>query len=163
MSNILEYKGYHSKIEFDINDKVLRGKIEGINDLILFESGDIENIEFEFHNAVDDYLEFCKEVGKEPDKEYKGSFNIRINPLLHKKISLIALRNGESLNSTVERAIADFVSEEHQLNKKIHQDLEQLTKVINTEVKYVNSGQVKNVDINISRDFNMIYREGMKH
>lgn len=28
----------------------------------------IENIEKEFRNAVDDYLDFCKEVGKEPER-----------------------------------------------------------------------------------------------
>ena len=64
---------------------MLRGKIEGINDFVNFEYADIQNVEKEFHEAVDDYLEFCKEVGKEPDKEYKGSFNVRISLELHKK------------------------------------------------------------------------------
>lgn len=63
-SNILEYKGYHTKIEFDTETYTLRGKIEGINDLVNFESSDGSRIEKEFHDAVDDYLEFCKEVGK---------------------------------------------------------------------------------------------------
>lgn len=80
--NILEYKGYHTKIEFDSEELVLRGKIEGINDLVNFECENIQDIEKEFHEAVDDYLEFCKEVGK----EYKGSFNVRINPQLHKQL-----------------------------------------------------------------------------
>ena len=84
-NNMIEYKGYHSTVEFDAETYTLRGKIEGINDLVTFESRDVSSIELEFHNAVDDYLEFCKEVGKEPDKEYKGSFNIRITPELHKK------------------------------------------------------------------------------
>ena len=64
---------------------MLRGEIEGINDFVNFECADIQNVEKEFHEAVDDYLEFCKEVGKEPDKEYKGSFNVRISLELHKK------------------------------------------------------------------------------
>ena len=101
--NILEYKGYHTTIEFDVETYVLRGKIEGINDFVNFESNDPKAIEQEFHAAVDDYLEFCQEVGKEPDKEYKGTFNIRIQPKLHKKAALLALKNGESLNTTVEK------------------------------------------------------------
>ena len=72
MKNLMEYKGYHTKIEFDAESMSLRGKIEGINDYIDFESEDISNIEKEFHAAVDDYLKFCKEVGKDPEKEYKG-------------------------------------------------------------------------------------------
>ena len=44
MGNIMEYKGYHTKIEFDAESKTLRGKIEGINDYIDFEASDILNI-----------------------------------------------------------------------------------------------------------------------
>lgn len=107
--NILEYKGYRSKIEFDSEDCVLRGKIEGIKDLVTFESASIYEIEQEFHSAVDDYLEFCKEVGKEPDKEYRGTFNVRISPELHRKLVFFAMKKGETLNASVEKAIAQYV------------------------------------------------------
>jgi len=68
MSNIMEYKGYYTRIEFDADTKLLHGKIEDINDLVTFESKDSSCIESEFHAVVDDYLDFCKEVGKEPEK-----------------------------------------------------------------------------------------------
>ena len=110
MKNLLEYKGYHAKIEFDSEDLVLRGKIEGIKDLVNFESTDISTVEEEFHAAVDDYLEFCKEVGKEPDKEYRGTFNIRISPDLHKKLAIVAMQNGDTLNATGEKAIVNYVT-----------------------------------------------------
>jgi predicted HicB family RNase H-like nuclease len=87
----------------------LRGKIEGINDYVDFEAGDVSSIEVEFHSAVDDYLEFCKEVGKDPEKEYKGTFNVRISPILHKKLALCAFMDGCSLNAEVEKAVAAFV------------------------------------------------------
>lgn len=109
MKSILEYKGYHTRIEFDSEALLLRGKIEGIKDFVNFESADINAIEDEFHNAVDEYLEFCKEVGKEPDKEYKGTFNIRISPELHKQLAIVAIKNGDTLNATVEKAIAKYV------------------------------------------------------
>ena len=112
MKNVMEYKGYHTKIEFDAETRTLRGKIEGINDFVDFEAEDISNVENEFHSAVDDYLEFCKEVGKSPEKEYKGSFNVRISPDLHKKLALCALMDGRSLNAEVEAAISGFVKEE---------------------------------------------------
>lgn len=110
MKNVLEYKGYHTKIEFDSESLVLRGKIEGIRDFVNFESTDVSSVEEEFHAAVDDYLNFCREVGKEPDKEYKGSFNIRISPDLHKKLMVVAIQNGDSLNATVEKAIKEYVT-----------------------------------------------------
>ena len=111
-NDVMEYKGYHTRIEFDSVSKVLHGKIEGINDLITFESDSVSEIESEFHKAVDDYLKFCEEIGQEPDKEYKGTFNIRITPELHKKLVEISFMNNESLNNTVERAIDFYVHSE---------------------------------------------------
>lgn len=114
-SNVLEYKGYHTKVEFDSEDLVLRGKIEGINDLVNFECEDIRNVENEFHKAVDDYLDFCREVGKTPEKEYKGTFNVRIAPELHKKLTVTAMLNGDTLNTSVEKAIRQYVEEKSAL------------------------------------------------
>ena len=108
-NNILEYKGYHAKVEFDAEALILRGKIEGINDLVDFESADINEIRKEFESAVDDYLEFCKEVGKDPDKEYKGSFNVRVNPELHRRLANYAFSKDISLNAAVEEAIKEYL------------------------------------------------------
>ena len=110
--DVLEYKGYHTRIEFDSQSKVLHGKIEGINDLVTFESDSVAKIEDEFHKAVDDYLAFCEDIGQNPDKEYKGSFNIRITPELHKRLVEISFYQNETLNSTVEKAIDYYVQNE---------------------------------------------------
>lgn len=68
--NIIEYKGYRTKIEYSHEDKVLFGKIEGIDDLVNFESDSAKEIEKEFRLAVDYYLGLCSEIGKSPDKAY---------------------------------------------------------------------------------------------
>lgn len=60
---------------------------------------------------MDDYLDFCREVGKKPEKEYKGTFNVRINPELHKKLTIAAMINGDTLNTSVEKAIRQYVEE----------------------------------------------------
>lgn len=104
-NNILEYKGYFTKIEYSAEDKVLYGKIEGINDLVNFESDSLDQIETEFHQAVDDYLAFCKDLGQEPNKPYKGLFNVRISPELHRKAAITASLHGETLNAFVANAI----------------------------------------------------------
>ena len=112
LNDVLEYKGYHSRVEFDSTSMVLHGKIEGINDLVTFESDNLLEIESEFHKAVDDYLNFCDDIGQEPDKEYKGSFNVRITPELHKRLVEISFFNDESLNNSVEKAIDMYVQSE---------------------------------------------------
>ncbi|MBE6938283.1 MAG: type II toxin-antitoxin system HicB family antitoxin [Ruminococcaceae bacterium] len=109
MKNILEYKGYYAKIEYSVEDHVLYGKIEGIKDLVNFESDSVDNIEKEFQSAVDDYLDLCRELGQEPDKAYSGTFNIRISPELHRAVAMQAIKNGVSLNNTVETALDQYV------------------------------------------------------
>ena len=95
-NNILEYKGYYTRIEYSAEDHVLFGKIEGIKDLVTFECENLSNVEAEFHEAVDDYLSFCKDLGESPDKPYKGMFNVRIPPELHRKAAMAAEMSGET-------------------------------------------------------------------
>lgn len=128
--NVLEYKGYHTNVEFDAESFKLRGKIEGINDYVDFEAENPQDVENEFHLAVDDYLEFCAEIGKNPEKEYKGTFNVRIDPELHKQIACLASKNGESLNSAVEKAIKSYIVNEAVTNSQLKQSIDILSDAI---------------------------------
>ena len=65
----LTYKGYFTVIKFEAEDKVLHGKIEGIDDLVTFESDSAKEIQKEFHDAVDDWLEFRKEIDNEVESK----------------------------------------------------------------------------------------------
>ena len=109
MKNVLEYKGYFAKIEYSAEDMILYGKIEGIRDLINFECSDPTQIEQEFHNAVDDYLELCEDLGVSPNKAYSGTFNVRINPEIHRTAAMTAEKRGLSLNQLVAQAIEDYI------------------------------------------------------
>ena len=90
-----------------------------------FQTSNIADVEKEFHCAVDDYLIFCSEVGKEPEREYKGTFNVRIKPELHKKLAFKALEDDDSLNKAVEKAIAVYLSygRANDINKDIKRSL----------------------------------------
>lgn len=107
----LIYKGYYTEIHYSEEDKVLFGKIEGIADLVNFESDSARNIEEEFHKSVNEYLAYCEEVGKSPDKPYKGSFNVRINPELHKQAALYAAMRDKTLNTVVSEAIEGYLQQ----------------------------------------------------
>ncbi|MHB8963569.1 MAG: type II toxin-antitoxin system HicB family antitoxin [Saccharofermentanales bacterium] len=105
MNHLLEYQGFHAKIEFNADDGMLFGTILGIDDCITFEGESTDEIRTAFHEAVEDYVEMCNKVGKIPMKHYKGSFNVRVSPDVHKSADLAAKRAGISLNQFVERAI----------------------------------------------------------
>ena len=58
---------------------------------------------------MDDYLILCEEEGTAPEIAYKGSFNVRISPELHKQAIIAATAGHMSLNSFVERSIQQAV------------------------------------------------------
>lgn len=105
MSNTIEYKGYIGSIEFSEEDARFFGKVLGIRALISYEGEDAHSLIEDFHGAVDDYLAFCEAEGIRPEKAYKGSFNIRISPELHKQAVVAAMSKQMSLNSFVEASI----------------------------------------------------------
>ena len=109
MKTYLEYKGYIGTVALSVEDRCFFGKIQGINDLITFEGDSVDALEAAFREAVDDYLSFCEECHIEPDKAYKGQFNVRVSPELHKKIATEAIKNDISLNQMVEKAISSYI------------------------------------------------------
>lgn len=113
MSNILEYKGYKGRVTFSAEDMVFHGTIEYINDLVTFEATSVEELEKEFKTAVDDYLETCRKLNIEPQKTFKGTFNVRIAPELHKKAAFLASKRNLSLNRLVEEAIRHELTGNH--------------------------------------------------
>lgn len=110
MKSMLEYRGYHAKIEFDAEDMILVGSVFGVSDSLNFHGKSTDEITEMFHQTIDNYLELCAELGKQPDKEFKGSFNVRIDPALHRQAALKAEHGDMTLNQFVEQAIRSAVS-----------------------------------------------------
>ncbi len=110
MSSLMEYKGYVGSAEFSAEDSVFFGKVQGVRALISYEGTTVTELETGFRAAVDDYLELCAAEGKEPEKGYKGTFNVRISPELHKKAAIAALSEKITLNRFVERSIEQAVN-----------------------------------------------------
>ena len=105
MNNIMEYKGYVGSVEFSEEDGLFYGKVMGICALISYEGTTAHELVDDFHGAIEDYPALCEAEGKEPEKAYKGSFNVRISPELHKQAAIFATTHGISLNSFVENAL----------------------------------------------------------
>lgn len=110
MNDILEYKTYYAEVHFSAEDEVFHGKIIGINDLVNFEGTTVKELKKAFHEAVDDYLDVCNELGKEPEKTYKGSFNVRIPSELHRQAARHATLKKMTLNDFVRHAIDSVIS-----------------------------------------------------
>ena len=105
MTDKLKFRNFIGSVHFSAEDEVFYGRIEGINDLVTFEASTVSKLKKAFKDAVEDYVELCKEAGKEIFKSFKGSFNVRVNPELHSKAFEHAVLEGKTLNQFVKEAI----------------------------------------------------------
>ena len=105
MSDMLEHRGYLGSVRYSDEDEVLHGRLEFIRDLVTYEGEDVKSLKRAFEEAVDDYLEFCEELGRDPDVPLKGSFNVRPGRDIHRRAMMYAHREGMSLNAVVTQAL----------------------------------------------------------
>lgn len=122
--DILKYKDYEGTAELDMSRRVCRGKILFIDDLVTYEARSPAELQREFEVAVDDYIETCAALGREPQKPLKGQFNVRIPPALHKAAVLRALADNVSLNDVVVRALDAFVNVRADINHNVRVTLD---------------------------------------
>lgn len=109
MHNTMKYKTYVGSVEFSEAKECFFGNVLGIRKDISYEGEDVRSLIRNFHEAVDDYLADCSEAGTEPEKAYKGTFNVRVSENLHREAALYGLNNNMSLNSVVENAMQNMV------------------------------------------------------
>uniref|UniRef100_UPI0011A8795C type II toxin-antitoxin system HicB family antitoxin n=2 Tax=Yersiniaceae TaxID=1903411 RepID=UPI0011A8795C len=78
--NTMTYKNYAAKIEYSDEDQCLIGHIAGIRDVIGFHADNVADLRIAFEEAVDDYLSYCAEQGREPQRPASGKISLRIPP-----------------------------------------------------------------------------------
>jgi len=105
MNNILTYKGFIGSVNFSTDDNVFFGKLEGINDLITFEGETVQELKNAFYYMVDKHIKDCEVENIPVEKSYKGSFNIRLTPDLHRRAAIAAKIHGTTLNAFVKDSI----------------------------------------------------------
>lgn len=95
--------------EFSEEDEIFFGKVLGIRSLISYEGDNAKDLIADFHNSVDEYLKWCEDEGRKPEKAYKGSFNIRISPKLHKQLVICAMSHDMTLNGYIQEILEKAV------------------------------------------------------
>lgn len=107
--NSLDYKGYLGTFAFDEDAEVFHGRVVGLRDVVTFEGQSVEELKKALADSVEDYLQFCRERGEEPEKPLSGKFVLRIDPALHRAIAAAAEREGKSLNGWVKEQLVDAI------------------------------------------------------
>ena len=101
----MTYKGYSARVEYDDEDGIFTGRIAGIRDGVGFHADSVAELREAFHEAVEDYLETCARIGKEPQKAFSGQMMFRVNPEVHRKAAVAAELAGKSLNQWAEEVL----------------------------------------------------------
>ena len=122
MNNLLQYKTYYASVHFSASDDVFSGKILAIDDLVNFEGTSVKELKSAFETAVEDYLNTCEQIGKNPDKTYKGRFNVRVPSNLHRDASLFAAFHNMTLNEFVKTALSFTLEHKDQIIRAIGND-----------------------------------------
>ena len=112
MKDAIHYKGYVGSVSFSQEDELFHGRVEGVRALLSFEGRSATELIGDFRDTIDEYLAYCAGRGQEPERPYKGSFNVRVGPEVHRRAAETAARRGMSLNAFVENAIRRNIEKE---------------------------------------------------
>ena len=115
MENYLKHKDYFGSVEFSSMDNILYGSIIGINDLVTYEAESVEELKKAFVESVEDYLETCNALGKEPNKFFKGVFNVRTSRAVHTYLAILAEKKKMKLNEVVNKAFDFLIKNENEV------------------------------------------------
>ena len=106
MDNVMKYKGYWAKIKYSDDDECFWGEIEGLkNTSITFEGETVKELKKDFKDAINHYLSVCKATHTEPEKQCKGSLNVRLGTELHNQAKMKSIEKNISINELIKEAV----------------------------------------------------------
>lgn len=110
MKNIMKYKGYWAEVQYSDEDECFCGSIEGLkNDSITFEGETVKELKKDFRDAINHYIEACKQTNSEPEKQCKGSLNVRLGVELHNKAKMKSIEKHISINELIKEAVVLYL------------------------------------------------------
>lgn len=105
----MKYKGYHGQVNYDEDAKLFHGEVVGLRDVITFQGTSVDELEQAFKDSVDEYLDFCKELGRAPEKPFSGKLILRLPPEIHERAAYQAKCSGLSLNAWITHGIQQLL------------------------------------------------------
>lgn len=101
MKNTLSYKGYLGTVNFDSEDRIFHGRVIGISDVIGFEGDTVNELESDFQNGVDDYIETCRDIGKIPETPFSDKIVLDMPPDLYAAVARQASQNQKPIDAWI--------------------------------------------------------------
>ncbi len=109
---MMKYKSYSASIEFDEEAEIFHGEVEGIRAVVTFQAKSAPELKQAFYDSIDDYLAWCSEENRVPDKPFSGNFPVRTSAELHRDAFMTAKSSGKTFNLWVIDQIRKGVEDE---------------------------------------------------
>ena len=93
--------GYVARVELDEEVGLFHGEVINARDVLTFQGRTLDELRAAFADTIADYVEWCRERGKQPERPYSGNFTVRVSPELHRRIAAAAAREGKSVNAFI--------------------------------------------------------------
>ncbi|MBX9744381.1 MAG: type II toxin-antitoxin system HicB family antitoxin [Chlamydiales bacterium] len=106
----MKYKAYQGQVTYDEEAKIFHGEVIGLRDVVTFQGTSVDELEQSFKDSVDEYLSFCKELGRTPEKPFSGNLMLRLPPELHERAAYEARCSGVSLNAWLKQGVQKLLS-----------------------------------------------------
>ncbi|HUP07465.1 MAG TPA: type II toxin-antitoxin system HicB family antitoxin [Caldimonas sp.] len=107
--NMMEYKGYIARIDYDDEDEIFVGRLLGLRAVVSFHADTVAKLKREMQLAVDEYVASCEKRGETPEKPMSGQFALRMRPEIHGRAAILAEASGKSLNQFITDVLEDLV------------------------------------------------------
>jgi predicted HicB family RNase H-like nuclease len=101
----MTHNGYVATIELDEEAGIFHGEVVNTRDVLTFQGRTLDELQVAFADTIADYIEWCRERGKEPERPYSGNFTVRLAPELHRRVATAAARAGKSVNAFITQAL----------------------------------------------------------
>jgi predicted HicB family RNase H-like nuclease len=106
---MLNYKGYVGEAVYDDDVKMFAGRIVNAKGVGTFYGKTVEELEHEFKQTIDYYIDLCKRKNVIPQQPFSGKFNLRLTPELHRKIYIASTDEGKSVNAWIKEKLESFL------------------------------------------------------
>ena len=97
----MTHEAYVATVELDEEAGLFHGEVINTRDVLTFQGRTLDELRAAFADTLADYVEWCRERGKEPERPYSGKFNLRLSPELHRRVATAAAKSGKSINGFV--------------------------------------------------------------
>jgi predicted HicB family RNase H-like nuclease len=101
----MTHDGYVANVELDEQAGLFHGEVINTRDVLTFQGRTLEDLKAAFADTIADYVDWCRDRGKEPERPYSGHFTVRVSPELHRRIAAAAARDGKSVNAFIASAL----------------------------------------------------------